>query len=489
MMAAEQGLSTKAADILVVDDTIASLQMLTEILTTAGYKVRPVEEPRLALEAALAQPPSLILLDVKMPQMSGFEVCRRLKQDERTRDVPVIFVSALEGLQDQIQGFEAGGVDYISKPFQEAEVLARVKTHVQLHNTQLYLEELVAQRTAELEKLLQERSEALNFAQEEVRTLFETSTLGVALTTFDGQLLSVNGALVTMLRTTEAELLQRKVGDVYINPEQRETLRDWLGESGTLQDFSLRLLRDDGSSFLARLNLNRLVMEGKEVFLVIVDDVTEQMMAEHESAVLEERERLARELHDSVTQTLFSASLLADTTPRIWEKDPTTARQNLNQLARMLRGALAEMRTLLFELRPAAMQNQTFGQLLGPLVESAYARTRAKVSLNLEGDRTLPEHITMALHRIAQESLNNVAKHAEATTVNVNLVCDPERVVLRITDDGRGFDPADIPPGHFGVGIMDDRARKIGATFEVESNPGGGTQVVVIWSEPGEGDV
>jgi signal transduction histidine kinase len=186
---------------------------------------------------------------------------------------------------------------------------------------------------------------------------------------------------------------------------------------------------------------------------------------------------------------LFSASLLADTTPRIWEKDPTTARQNLNQLARMLRGALAEMRTLLFELRPAAMQNQTFGQLLGPLVESAYARTRAKVSLNLEGDRTLPEHVTMALHRIAQEALNNVAKHAEATTVDVNLVCGPEEVVLRIADDGRGFDPADIPPGHFGVENMGDRARKIGATFEVESDPGGGTQVVVTWSEPGEGDV
>ena len=107
-MTAKQDLSTQAADILVVDDTIASLQMLTEILTTAGYKTRPVEEPRLALEAALAQPPSLILLDVRMPKMSGFEVCRRLKQDERTRDVPVIFVSALEGLQDQIQGFEAG---------------------------------------------------------------------------------------------------------------------------------------------------------------------------------------------------------------------------------------------------------------------------------------------------------------------------------------------------------------------------------------------
>ena len=138
-MAAKQELSTQAADILVVDDTIASLRMLTEILEREGYEPRAVEEPTLALEAALAQPPDLILLDVMMPKMSGFEVCRRLKQDERTRDVPVIFVSALENRGDRLQGFEVGGVDFISKPFQADEVLARVKTHLTLRSVQKQL--------------------------------------------------------------------------------------------------------------------------------------------------------------------------------------------------------------------------------------------------------------------------------------------------------------------------------------------------------------
>ncbi len=114
IMAAEQDRLTKAADILVVEDSIASLRMLTEILAKEGYKIRPIEQPQSALKAAFAKPPSLILLDVKMPKMSGFEVCRRLKQDERTRDVPVIFVSALDELQDRIQGFEVGG--WISSP-------------------------------------------------------------------------------------------------------------------------------------------------------------------------------------------------------------------------------------------------------------------------------------------------------------------------------------------------------------------------------------
>jgi len=120
------------------------------------------------------------------------------------------------------------------------------------------------------------------------------------------------------------------------------------------------------------------------------------------------------------------------------------------------------MRTLLFELRPAAMQNQTLGQLLDPLVEAVRARTRVLVSPNAEGDRKLPEHVTLTLLRIAQESLNNVAKHAEATEVTVNVVCDLEGVVLRVTDDSRNFDVETIPAGHHGLGIMGERPKNQG---------------------------
>jgi signal transduction histidine kinase len=146
------------------------------------------------------------------------------------------------------------------------------------------------------------------------------------------------------------------------------------------------------------------------------------------------------------------------------------------------------MRTLLFELRPAAMENKPLGQLLEPLAEAAYARSRAKVSLNVEGDRTVPADVTRTLLRIAQESLNNVAKHAEATEVNISLVLGPAGVVLRIADDGRGFDVEAIPAGHYGLGIMRERASEIGASLKIESKPGAGTEVVVTWSEQGEGD-
>ncbi len=159
-MVADNTPKTALGDILIVDDETANLKLLKELLSREGYLVRPADRPQLAIKSALAQPPALILLDVRMPDMDGFEVCMRIKQEERTRDIPVIFISALQDVSDKIRGFEAGGVDYITKPFQEEEVLSRVRTHMDLRSMQLGLEEMVAERTASLENEIAERRQA-----------------------------------------------------------------------------------------------------------------------------------------------------------------------------------------------------------------------------------------------------------------------------------------------------------------------------------------
>lgn len=129
-------LATARAALLVVDDTPENLHILHQLLTEQGYRVHSAPDGVRALNFAHTTPPDLILLDVKMPEIDGYQVCERLKADERTRDIPVIFLSALHDVSDKIKAFQVGGVDYITKPFQVEEVLARVATHLTLRQLQ-----------------------------------------------------------------------------------------------------------------------------------------------------------------------------------------------------------------------------------------------------------------------------------------------------------------------------------------------------------------
>jgi two-component system, sensor histidine kinase and response regulator len=128
----QTGKSSALANILIVDDTPANLNVLTSMLTQQGYKVRPAISGEVAVKAVAVDVPDLILLDIRMPNMNGYEVCQRLKSNDRTMDVPIIFISALDDLEDKLKAFEVGGVDYITKPFQIEEVLARVQSQLML---------------------------------------------------------------------------------------------------------------------------------------------------------------------------------------------------------------------------------------------------------------------------------------------------------------------------------------------------------------------
>ncbi|MBX6341331.1 MAG: PAS domain S-box protein [Thermomicrobiaceae bacterium] len=207
-----------------------------------------------------------------------------------------------------------------------------------------------------------------------------------------------------------------------------------------------------------------------------------------QAAALEERQRLARELHDAVTQTLFSASLIAEAIPDLWDVNPAEARRRLEQVRRLARGALAEMRMLLLELRPGALAEVALPDLLRQLAQAAAGNTGADVALAIDGEpRPLPAETQLALYRIAQEALSNVAKHARARHVALALSYGPAgEVALRVDDDGRGFDPAAVPPGRLGTSIMRERADGIGACLQLESRPGGGTRVEVRWREGGD---
>ncbi|MBF0529919.1 MAG: response regulator, partial [Deltaproteobacteria bacterium] len=236
---------TEPARIMVVDDIPANLKILTEIVAGYGYRVRPASSGYLALRSVEAETPDLILLDVKMPEMDGYEVCRRLKADEKSRSIPVIFISALDETEDKVKGFEAGGVDYITKPFQPSEALKRIETHLSLRRLQLRLEaqniqlqqeiderrkteeelkthkarleELVAERTANIQQEIRERRRAEETLRENahfLQTLMDAIPTPIFYKDIRGVYQGCNTAFEVCLGMDKSRIIGKSVYDV-----------------------------------------------------------------------------------------------------------------------------------------------------------------------------------------------------------------------------------------------------------------------------------
>jgi len=219
-----------------------------------------------------------------------------------------------------------------------------------------------------------------------------------------------------------------------------------------------------------------------------------------EDAVTEERNRIARDLHDSVTQTLFSASLIAEVLPVIWKRDTTDAGQSLEELRQLTRAALAEMRTLLLELRPIGLVEGRLEDLLKQLAEGVSGRLRSPLEVHIEGRAILPSEVKLVFYRVAQEALNNLAKHSNAKKGEIWMKSLPPRkgrretadgspvhsrsVHLLVRDNGYGFDHRIVTSEHMGLGIMRERALGIQASLSIHSKPGEGTEVSLTWPDP-----
>ena len=201
-------------------------------------------------------------------------------------------------------------------------------------------------------------------------------------------------------------------------------------------------------------------------------------------AVLEERQRLAHNLHDAINQSLFSAGLIAEVLPRLWDRDQADARRSLEDLRKLTRGAMAEMRALLAELRPSTLTDAELGDLLRLLGNAFTGRTNVPAKVTVVGQGVLPADVQVAIYRVCQEALNNVAKHAAASLVQINLKHEDTAIDLSIRDDGQGFDPERTASGHYGLSMMQERAEGVGARLSIKSQLGRGTELTIRWAPP-----
>ena len=349
------------------------------------------------------------------------------------------------------------------------------------------LEKMNADLAAEFEQ----RTRELSFAQEQINQLFENSPLAIGTASMDGRVLTANDAMKRLFGYPGNEIFDANVLDFFPDVASRQAVMKKLETDNLVQETMIPLKQQGGGTIYVNLTESVMTRGNQDVLLGIVDDMTEQVRTEQklqkqaeETAVTEERNRIARELHDSVTQTLYTTSLITEALPKVWDTHPEEARRSLEELRVMTVGSLAEMRTLLLELRPGELADRNLSELLHQLTDAMTARTDLPITTTVVGDCSMPTDVQIAFYRIAQEALNNINKHARADRAWINLNCSEGQVTLIVGDNGRGIKQNTGQPHQMGLKFMGERAEAIGAHFSIESNPGKGTEIKVVWQLP-----
>jgi PAS domain S-box-containing protein len=331
----------------------------------------------------------------------------------------------------------------------------------------------------------------LRESEERYRYLVASSPDLVWLTDAVGTLTFISDAARTMLGIEPTELMGRPYAEIFAPSARRDaTVRfRWLARHPmAVHRMRLPFRHADGHDVLVEINGTGMTADG--VFIGAhgaARDVSERDRLERdlrrqagELAAGEERAHLARELHDSVTQALFSMTLVSRSVEMLLDRDPAAARTQLAQLRDLQREALAEMRALIFELRPGNLEQDGLTRALRTHTAALQGRIGLPIVVESTLEERLPLPIEEVIYRISQEALHNVVKHASARQVRLEIGRIASGVRLRISDDGKGFDPTRVPDGHLGLAGMRARADKIGARFSVHSVPAEGTTIEVV---------
>ncbi len=252
-------MNSARANILLVDDTPNNLRLLSAMLSEQGYEVRRVVSGEMALKTAQANPPDLILLDIKMPDMNGYEVCQHLKAIQQTQAIPVIFISALDEVLDKVKAFAVGGVDYITKPFSEEEVFARVENILTIRQLQQQLQ-AQNQQLHQVQLDCQELEAKLAQAEANYAALFDNQLVGLFQIQPDGLFLNLNQCLVELLGyVATTEVVQQKYMTEHCPDLDLPTLLTELKTGQPIRSRRMQWQRQDGSRFWGSVSvqLNR----------------------------------------------------------------------------------------------------------------------------------------------------------------------------------------------------------------------------------------
>jgi len=316
--------------ILLVDDVIENLQLLSDMLVEKGYKIRAVKNGHEAMASVNTELPDLILLDIILPDIDGYEVCRKLKSDENTSTVPVIFLSALNEPSEKLKGFASGGVDFITKPFFSEEVLIRVKTHIEISRLQTQLNIQAKELKFKNELLSTEifnhkkSEESRNASEDKFKYIFDYSNIGKSITLLTGEM-NVNQAFCDLIGYTKKELQNKKWQDIThpddIDLTQHEIDKLISGEINKVR-FNKRYINKNGSIIWTDLSssIRRNTVGEPLYFMTSLLDITEHKLVQESLQASETRyRRLFESAKDGIIILDAGSGLIVDINPFLTE--------------------------------------------------------------------------------------------------------------------------------------------------------------------------
>ena len=429
-----QPVGSPKGDILVIDDTPENLHLLSAMLTAQGYKVRSVTKGSTGLRGAQAAPPDLILLDIKMPEMSGYEVCQYLKADERTRDLPVIFISALDDVLDKVKAFAIGGVDYITKPFQVEEVLARIENHLTIRRLRLSLQK----QNSQLQQEIRSRQQA----EEKFAKAFRSSPHPIAIATFlerrfidaNSSFLKMSGySLEEVVNHTAAELNLGVTQEMYDNALQK------LLETGALHNQEFEFRTKSGEVRIVLLSIELIDLSGTQCALNIINDITERKRLEDEFISL-----VSHELRNPLTSLIGSLDLLG--TGKLGTLTPkgqnvlNIAIANTERLIRLVNDILDIERMKSGKVKAQKVKCNCRDLMIQAVEAMQMMAEQAQITLVTE---TLTAELLADPDQILQtltNLLSNAIKFSEpGSMIWLRAQMHSDRIQIQVQDQGRGI--------------------------------------------------
>ena len=454
--------------ILIIDDDPLARAVLEGLLSEEPYQLIFAATGDEGLAQALAITPDVILLDVMMPGMDGFEVCRRLRASHELAEVPILMLTALDNRTARLAGLQAGADDFVTKPFDFAELKTRVRTITRLNRYR---------------RLLAERA---RLAQ-----LIELSPNGILVADAAGLIRLANQALARLLRAESGAALEGQPLAGWLSAEAAGAWQKVLTGATPALRLETELVRADGQRVPVELIVGGIPWEGQPAAQIIVRDIAaEKSRRSQEEAIAEERRRIAREIHDGLAQNLAALKVRAGLWHDLVDQNPAQMHAELDDLQAFLRENIQEVRRSIFSLRPVSLEEHGFFPALRQFLAEFGEQNQLSISCMVHGQESdLPVSLELPLFRIIQEALNNVAKHAQAQGLWLELNLErPGQARLVVRDDGQGFDLQTLETaarrGHLGLKQMRERVEQGEGRLEVRSAAGQGTTLDVTLRAP-----